>query len=57
MTESLESEGIEKLNQIKDTIPLGRIGSSEEVAETIHWLLSDKSSYISGSMITVSGGR
>ena len=57
LTESLKSEGNEKLKQIKDTIPLGRIGSTEEAAETVHWLLSDKSSYISGSMITISGGR
>ena len=57
MTDSLEAEGDEKLKQIKNSIPLGRIGTTDEASETIHWLLSDKSSYISGSMITVSGGR
>jgi NAD(P)-dependent dehydrogenase (short-subunit alcohol dehydrogenase family) len=57
MTDSLEAEGDEKLKQIKNSIPLGRIGTTDEASETIHWLLSNKSSYISGSMITVSGGR
>ena len=56
-TKSLENEGEQKLKQIRESIPLGRIGTVNEAAETIHWLLSDKSSYVSGSMITVSGGR
>jgi NAD(P)-dependent dehydrogenase (short-subunit alcohol dehydrogenase family) len=37
--------------------PLGRPGTADEVAETIVWLLSDASSYLSGALIDVSGGR
>jgi NAD(P)-dependent dehydrogenase (short-subunit alcohol dehydrogenase family) len=37
--------------------PLGRAGSADEVAETIVWLLSDASSYVSGALIDVAGGR
>ncbi|QYD70265.1 SDR family oxidoreductase [Paraburkholderia edwinii] len=37
--------------------PLGRAGSAEEVAETIVWLLSDASSYVTGAVIDVTGGR
>ena len=37
--------------------PLGRAGRAEEVAEAILWLLSDASSYVTGSFIDVSGGR
>ncbi|MEM7499729.1 MAG: SDR family oxidoreductase [Pseudomonadota bacterium] len=37
--------------------PLGRAGTAEEVAETICWLLSDASSYVSGALLDVSGGR
>ena len=32
-------------------------GLAEEVAKAIHWLLSDESSYSTGTTITVSGGR
>jgi NAD(P)-dependent dehydrogenase (short-subunit alcohol dehydrogenase family) len=37
--------------------PLGRPGTADEVAELIVWLLSDASSYVSGSLIDVGGGR
>jgi len=34
-----------------------RTGSAEEVAEAILWLMSDKSSYVTGTTLDVSGGR
>ncbi|CAB3773340.1 SDR family oxidoreductase [Paraburkholderia humisilvae] len=37
--------------------PLGRAGSADEVAELIVWLLSDASSYVTGAVIDVTGGR
>jgi NAD(P)-dependent dehydrogenase (short-subunit alcohol dehydrogenase family) len=37
--------------------PLGRIGRPEEVAATVAWLISPAASFITGSDITVSGGR
>jgi NAD(P)-dependent dehydrogenase (short-subunit alcohol dehydrogenase family) len=37
--------------------PLGRAGSADEVAQTIVWLLSDASSYVTGAVIDVAGGR
>ncbi|CAG9765106.1 unnamed protein product [Ceutorhynchus assimilis] len=37
-------------------IPLGRFGQPEEVAEVILFLASDKSSYINGASIEVTGG-
>jgi 3-oxoacyl-[acyl-carrier protein] reductase len=38
-------------------IPLGRMGLPEEVAETVAFLASDDSAYITGEVITVGGGR
>ena len=38
-------------------IPLGRMGFPEEVAETVAFLASDDSAYITGEVITVGGGR
>ncbi|MCI4360818.1 MAG: SDR family oxidoreductase [Thermoplasmata archaeon] len=38
------------------TIPLGRVGLAEEVAEAIAFLASDRSSYVTGTTIHVNGG-
>lgn len=37
--------------------PLGRVGRSEEVANTIAFLASDLSSFITGELVHVDGGR
>ena len=47
----------ERLAALHASLPFGRMGKTSEVAETIAWLLSDKASYISGSIITVAGAR
>lgn len=39
------------------TAPLGRAGAADEVGESIVWLLGDASSYVTGSMLDVTGGR
>ncbi|NTS30499.1 SDR family oxidoreductase [Phyllobacterium sp. BT25] len=39
------------------TAPLGRAGTADEVGEAIVWLLSDASSYVTGSLLDVTGGR
>jgi NAD(P)-dependent dehydrogenase (short-subunit alcohol dehydrogenase family) len=39
------------------SIPMGRMGTPEEVAEAICWLLSDGASYVSGSIMPVHGAR
>lgn len=39
------------------TTPMGRPGKPEEIAEAIVWLLSDASSYMTGTLMDVSGGR
>ncbi len=46
----------ERLEQAAGRIPLGRVGEPEETAEAVIWLLSDQSSFISGSILRVSGG-
>jgi NAD(P)-dependent dehydrogenase (short-subunit alcohol dehydrogenase family) len=37
-------------------VPLRRMGSPDEVAATVIWLLSDESSYLTGQNLIVSGG-
>ncbi len=53
MTQSIPEERVEAL---KRTIPLHRAGSPEEVGNLIEFLVSDRSSYITGASILVDGG-
>lgn len=43
--------------ELAPQVPMQRPGSAEEVAESIVWLLSDKASYITGTLLDVTGGR
>ncbi len=45
------------LQMAKATIPMGRLGKPEEVANLALWLLSDEASYVTGAMYDISGGR
>jgi NAD(P)-dependent dehydrogenase (short-subunit alcohol dehydrogenase family) len=45
------------LDEVLETLPIGRVGRPEEVAEAIMWLLSDGASYVTGAIVDVSGGR
>lgn len=47
----------ERVSKLEPSIPMGRGGQAEEVAEAIIWLLSDKASYATGSFIDLGGGR
>ncbi len=53
MTESLPDEVREKY---LSEIPLSRYGTTQEVANLVHFLVSDASSYITGQVIHVDGG-
>jgi NAD(P)-dependent dehydrogenase (short-subunit alcohol dehydrogenase family) len=56
-TDAHASATPERLAGLAASIPMGRMGSPEEVAETIAWLLSDKASYVSGAQLGVTGAR
>jgi NAD(P)-dependent dehydrogenase (short-subunit alcohol dehydrogenase family) len=46
-----------RVDRVKQFIPMQRGGQPEEVAQAILWLLSDEASYTTGAFIDVSGGR
>jgi NAD(P)-dependent dehydrogenase (short-subunit alcohol dehydrogenase family) len=47
----------DRLERLRPGIPLGRPGTAEEVAAGIAWLLSDESSYVTGAILEMGGGR
>jgi NAD(P)-dependent dehydrogenase (short-subunit alcohol dehydrogenase family) len=46
-----------RVERIRPTIPMQRIGKAEEIAHAIMFMLSDKASYITGTTLRVAGGR
>lgn len=47
----------QRVARVAGSIPLGRGGRADEVAEAILWLASEQASYTTGSLLDVSGGR
>jgi NAD(P)-dependent dehydrogenase (short-subunit alcohol dehydrogenase family) len=45
------------IDNLISSIPMGRMGLPHEVADVVRWLASEKSSYINGSIVSVTGGR
>ena len=53
MTHDLPEEA---KRQLEEQIPLNRLGTGDDIAETVSFLLSDEASYITGQVISVDGG-
>jgi NAD(P)-dependent dehydrogenase (short-subunit alcohol dehydrogenase family) len=47
----------DRAQKMVSSIPMKRTGSSEEVAQSILWLMSDEAAYVTGATIPVTGGR
>ncbi|MEZ9233086.1 SDR family oxidoreductase [Vibrio amylolyticus] len=46
-----------RVDRLAPSLPMQRGGTAEEVAQSIAWLLSDASSFVTGSFIDIAGGR
>lgn len=55
-TNMLQSFSSEEMQIIEEEIPMGRVGRPKEVAESISFLLSEKSSYMTGQVLSLNGG-
>jgi NAD(P)-dependent dehydrogenase (short-subunit alcohol dehydrogenase family) len=47
----------DRVERMRSMIPMGRPGSAAEVADAILYLLSDQASYVTGTILRISGGR
>jgi NAD(P)-dependent dehydrogenase (short-subunit alcohol dehydrogenase family) len=47
----------DRAERVGGTVPIGRAGTADEVAELIVWLLSDAASYVTATTVEVTGGR
>ncbi len=49
-------DSLPQTSERRDTVPIGRYGTSEEIAATIAFLISDGAGYITGQSLRVDGG-
>ena len=47
----------QRVARVSQSVPMGRGGRAEEIAEAILWLASEQASYASGALLDISGGR
>ena len=47
----------DRIARMRSSIPMGRPGKAEEVADAILYLLSEQASYVTGTIMRISGGR
>lgn len=52
-----DSSDDERMQKLKNSLPMGRMGLASEVADVIAWLLSSEAGYMSGAVVPVTGGR
>jgi len=47
----------DRVERVKEFVPMKRGGQPEEVAQAILWLLSEEASYVTGTILSIAGGR
>lgn len=50
-------DGVNLARQIQATVPLKRLGTTEEIAWAVAWLVSPAGAYVTGQLVTIDGGR
>jgi len=57
LTDHLRAAGDRAQQMAAQSVPLGRIGTTADVAACVLWLCSDEASFITGATIPVDGGQ
>jgi NAD(P)-dependent dehydrogenase (short-subunit alcohol dehydrogenase family) len=57
LTHRLHAAGEQAQRGAAAAIPMGRIGTTAEVADTVLWLCSDQASFITGIIVPIDGGQ
>jgi NAD(P)-dependent dehydrogenase (short-subunit alcohol dehydrogenase family) len=47
----------DRAHRLSHMVPMKRVGTAEEIANAIVWLISDEASYVTSAILDVSGGR
>jgi NAD(P)-dependent dehydrogenase (short-subunit alcohol dehydrogenase family) len=47
----------DRAHRLSSTVPMKRVGTADEIANAIVWLMSDEASYVTSTILDVSGGR
>ena len=47
----------DRAHRLAHMVPMKRVGSADEIANAVVWLMSDEASYVTGATLDVSGGR
>ena len=53
----LLNELVDSIKRFKESIPAGRAGKPEDIAELVEFLLNPKSRFICGSVLFIDGGH
>ena len=55
-TPGFEAGAEEQVKMLTNVIPMGRLGTPEDIASAVAYLASDESSYVTGALIIIDGG-
>jgi 3-oxoacyl-[acyl-carrier protein] reductase len=55
-TDMVQVLGEDVLQQLAEETPIGRLGTAEDIAAAVAFLVSDKASFITGQVLTADGG-
>jgi len=47
----------DRAHRLSPMVPMKRVGTADEIANAIVWLMSDEASYVTSAILDVSGGR
>lgn len=47
----------DRAHRLAHMVPMKRVGTADEIANAVVWLMSDEASYVTGTIVDVSGGR